>query len=171
MGPAYKRAGSWWRLAQVAIWLLIALLGLLGAVLAATKTQTSIAVLAGGLVATLTAFTSSAHPGRQADGYENARLAIRDQTHRTRIYGVRVPTDEVAHPRPTISVRVRLSELGSDSVVFPGYARGAHGGREAHKFLLEVGEQEWVPGAVRCYRALAAVGRGASFAGLVAPLP
>jgi hypothetical protein len=76
---SYKRVGSWWRGAQVAIWLFIAVLGLLGAALAATKTHPTVAVIAGGLVATLTAFTSAAHPGRQADGYANARLAIRDQ--------------------------------------------------------------------------------------------
>jgi hypothetical protein len=36
-------------------------------------------VVAGGLVATLTTFSQAAHPGRQADGYQDARLAIRDE--------------------------------------------------------------------------------------------
>jgi pheromone shutdown protein TraB len=76
---SYKEVGSRWRTAQVAIWTLIAALGLLGAALAVTESQHTIAVIAGGLVATLTAFTSAAHPGRQADGYEIARLKIRDQ--------------------------------------------------------------------------------------------
>jgi hypothetical protein len=62
-------------------------------------------------------------------------------------------------------------EFQSDPVVLPGYARGAHGGREPHKFLLEVVEQEWMPGAVSCYRAPDAVGRSASFVGLISPLP
>lgn len=76
---SYKEVGSRWRTAQVAIWILIAALGLLGAALAVTESQHTIAVIAGGLVATLTAFTSAAHPGRQADGYVKARLDIRDQ--------------------------------------------------------------------------------------------
>jgi hypothetical protein len=77
---SYEKKGFWWRVAQVAIWLLIAALGLLGAALAAAKTADTVAVVAGGLVAALSAFTSAAHPGRQADEYETARLAIRDQT-------------------------------------------------------------------------------------------
>jgi hypothetical protein len=76
---SYQRTGSSWRIAQVAIWLFTAFLGLLGAALAVTDAEHTVAVVAGGLVATLTTFTQAAHPGRQADGYENARLAIRDE--------------------------------------------------------------------------------------------
>lgn len=75
----YRRAEHWWRAAQVAAWALIIILGLLGAALGGTGSHHTIAVLAGGLVATLTAFTQAAHPGRQADGYEAARRAIRDE--------------------------------------------------------------------------------------------
>lgn len=76
---SYKEVGSRWRTVQVAIWILIAALGLLVSALAVTESQHTIAVIAGGLVATLTAFTSAAHPGRQADSFVDARLQIRDQ--------------------------------------------------------------------------------------------
>jgi hypothetical protein len=75
----YRRAASLWRAAQVGSWLAIASLGLLGSVLAAVESGHIIAVVAGSLVAILTTFAQAAHPGRQADGYQNARRAIRDE--------------------------------------------------------------------------------------------
>lgn len=76
---SYRLRGRAWRCAQILIWLSIALLGLLGSVLAATNTASTVAIVAGALVGILTTFTQAAHPGRQADGHEAARLAMRDE--------------------------------------------------------------------------------------------
>jgi hypothetical protein len=76
---SYRWLGRVWRGAQILTWLAIALLGLLGSILAATNTASTIAIVAGALVGILTTFSHAAHPGRQADGYESARLAIRDE--------------------------------------------------------------------------------------------
>lgn len=75
----YRCRGRVWRGAQILIWLSIALLGLLGSVLAATDTANTIAIVAGALVGILTTFTQAAHPGRQADAHEVVRLAMRDE--------------------------------------------------------------------------------------------
>jgi Protein of unknown function (DUF4231) len=75
----YQKSATRWRVVQVGIWLTIAFLGLLGSVLAAVESGHIIAVVAGSLVAILTTFTQAAHPGRQADGYNNARREIRDE--------------------------------------------------------------------------------------------
>jgi hypothetical protein len=76
---SYRCRGRAWRCAQILIWLSIALLGLLGSILAATNSATVIAIVAGALVGILTTFTQAAHPGRQADGHETARLEMRDE--------------------------------------------------------------------------------------------
>jgi hypothetical protein len=75
----YARSSTLWRVAQVGIWLTIASLGLLGSVLAAVESGHIIAVAAGALVATLTTFAQAARPGLQADGYDNAQRAMRDE--------------------------------------------------------------------------------------------
>jgi hypothetical protein len=75
----YRKLATRWRAAQVGSWLAIVSLGLLGSVLAAVESGRIIAVVAGSLVAILTTFAQTAHPGRQADGYDNARRAIRDE--------------------------------------------------------------------------------------------
>jgi hypothetical protein len=76
---SYRCRGRVWRGAQILIWLSIALLGLLGSVLATTDTASIFAILAGAGVAILTTFTQAAHPGRQADAHEDARLLMRDE--------------------------------------------------------------------------------------------
>ncbi len=75
----YRYWGIAWRCAQILIWLAIALLGLLGSVLAATHTASIVAIVAGALVGILTTFSHAAHPGRQADGYEAAEHAMLDE--------------------------------------------------------------------------------------------
>jgi hypothetical protein len=77
-----RQYGNWanlWRVAQVGIWLTVASLGLLGSVLAAVESGHIIAVVAGSLVAILTTFAQAARPGLQADGYTNAKRAMRDE--------------------------------------------------------------------------------------------
>jgi len=79
---SYRRRGRAWRFAQFLTWLAIALLGLLGSVLAAAHTGNTgriFAIVAGALVGILTTFSHTAHPGRQADGHEIARLKMRDE--------------------------------------------------------------------------------------------
>ncbi|MGN6167947.1 MAG: hypothetical protein ACTHQQ_07215 [Solirubrobacteraceae bacterium] len=76
---SYRTAARAWRGAQISIWLLIALLGLLISVFAGFKTGHGFTIVAGALVATLTTLTNASHPSKQADGYLNARLALRDQ--------------------------------------------------------------------------------------------
>jgi hypothetical protein len=79
---SYRFRGRVWRGAQILTWLAIALLGLLGSVLAAASTGDTgriFAIVAGALVGILSTFSQAAHPGRQADAHETARLAIRDE--------------------------------------------------------------------------------------------
>lgn len=76
---SYRRQARWWRAAQISIWLLIALLGLLISVFAGFKTGHGFTLVAGALVATLTTLVNASHPAKQADGYLNARLALRDE--------------------------------------------------------------------------------------------
>jgi hypothetical protein len=76
---SYRGQARAWRAGQISIWLLIALLGLLISVFAGFKTGHGFTIVAGALVATLTTLTNASHPSKQADGYLNARLALRDQ--------------------------------------------------------------------------------------------
>lgn len=75
---SYKRAATSWRLAQVFLWAVIAGLGVAAAALGVNGSDGVAPVIVGSLIATLTGFTSAAHPGRLADEFENARLEIRD---------------------------------------------------------------------------------------------
>jgi hypothetical protein len=75
---AYRRNARWWRIVQISIWLLITFLGLLVSLLAGFKTGHGITLVAGALIATLTTLTNATHPGKKADGYLTARLALRD---------------------------------------------------------------------------------------------
>ncbi len=77
---SYRLQARCWRAAQISIWLLIALLGLLISVFAGFKTGHGFTLVAGALVATLTTLTNASHPAKQADGYLNARLALRDES-------------------------------------------------------------------------------------------
>lgn len=76
---SYRTQARAWRAAQVLIWLLIAVLGLLVSVFAGFKTGHGFTIIAGALVATLTTLTNATHPSKQADGYLTARLALRDE--------------------------------------------------------------------------------------------
>jgi hypothetical protein len=76
---SYRSWGRVWRGAQIGLWLAVALLGLVGSVLAMAHAASGVAIVAGALVGILTTFSQAAHPGRQADGYETARLAMRDE--------------------------------------------------------------------------------------------
>ena len=75
---SYRKQARSWRTAQVSIWLLIAVLGLLISVFAGFKSGHGFTIIAGALVATLTTLTNATHPSKQADGYLTARLALRD---------------------------------------------------------------------------------------------
>ena len=76
---SWRKQARWWRAAQISIWLLIALLGLLISVFAGFKSGHGFTIIAGALVATLTTLTNATHPAKQADGYLTARLALRDE--------------------------------------------------------------------------------------------
>ena len=76
---SWRKQARWWRAAQLSIWLLIALLGLLISVFAGFKSGHGFTIIAGALVATLTTLTNATHPAKQADGYLNARLTLRDE--------------------------------------------------------------------------------------------
>lgn len=53
--------------------------GLLVSILAGFKTGHGFTIVAGALVALLTTLTNALHPSQAADGYQDARLALRDQ--------------------------------------------------------------------------------------------
>ena len=74
----YRSQTSRWRRVQIATWLVTAILGLLVSVLAGLKTGHTVLILAGALVATLTTFNQAMHPGRRANGYDTARLQLRE---------------------------------------------------------------------------------------------
>lgn len=76
---SWRKQARWWRAAQISIWLLIALLGLVISVLAGFKSGHGFTIIAGALIATLTTLTDAMHPAKQADGYLNARLTLRDE--------------------------------------------------------------------------------------------
>jgi hypothetical protein len=76
---SYRNQARSWRIAQVSIWLLITVLGLLISVFAGFKSGQGFTIVAGALVATLTTLTNATHPSKQADGYHTARLALRDE--------------------------------------------------------------------------------------------
>jgi hypothetical protein len=76
---SYRKQARSWRAAQILIWLLIALLGLLVSVFAGFKSGHGFTIVAGALVATLTTLTNATHPAKEADGYLAARLALRDE--------------------------------------------------------------------------------------------
>ena len=76
---SWRVKARWWRTAQISIWLLLAILGLLISVFAGFKTGQGFTIIAGALVATLTTLTNAARPSKQADGYRTARFALRDE--------------------------------------------------------------------------------------------
>ncbi len=76
---AYCNASRYWRVAQISIWVLIAVLGLLVTIFAGYKTGHGFTIVAGALIAMLTTFSNSVHPAQKADGYGNARLGLRDE--------------------------------------------------------------------------------------------
>lgn len=76
---SYRKQAVWWRTAQISIWLLLAVLGLLISVFAGFQTGHGFTIIAGALVATLSTLTNAVHPSKQADGYLNARLALREE--------------------------------------------------------------------------------------------
>jgi hypothetical protein len=76
---SYRRWARGWRIAQISIWVVITLLGLLISVFAGFKVGHGFTIVAGALVATLTTLANATHPAQQADGYLNARLGLRDE--------------------------------------------------------------------------------------------
>jgi hypothetical protein len=76
---SYARQARSWRAAQILIWLLIVLLGLLISVFAAFKSNHGFTIVAGALIATLTTLANATHPARQADAFTTAGLALRDE--------------------------------------------------------------------------------------------
>ena len=76
---SWRIQARWWRTAQISIWLLIAILGLLISVFAGFKSGHGFTIIAGALVATLTTLTNALHPSKQASGYLTARLTLRDE--------------------------------------------------------------------------------------------
>lgn len=75
----YRWWARTWRVAQVAIWLLVAVLGLLITVFAGYKIGHGFTIVAGALIAMLTTFSNATHPAQKADGYLNGRLGLRDE--------------------------------------------------------------------------------------------
>lgn len=75
----YRRASRAWRAAQISIWVLVALLGLLITIFAGYNTGHGFTIVAGALIAMLTTFSNSARPAQKADGYGNAHLGLRDE--------------------------------------------------------------------------------------------
>jgi hypothetical protein len=76
---SYSRTSRYWRGAQISIWALIAVFGLLITIFAGYKTGHGFTIVAGALIAMLTTFSNSVHPAQKADGYGNARLNLRDE--------------------------------------------------------------------------------------------
>jgi hypothetical protein len=76
---SYRAWARGWRAAQISIWVLIALLGLLISVFAGFKVGHGFTIVAGALIATLTTLTNATHPAQQAAGYLTARLGLRDE--------------------------------------------------------------------------------------------
>jgi hypothetical protein len=76
---SYRAWARGWRVAQISVWVLIALLGLLISVFAGFKVGHGFTIVAGALIATLTTLTNATHPAQQADGYLTARLGLRDE--------------------------------------------------------------------------------------------
>lgn len=75
----WRSQARWWRCAQISIWLVLAVLGLLISVFAGLKSGHGFTIIAGALVATLTTLTNAVHPSKQAEGYRTARYALRDE--------------------------------------------------------------------------------------------
>jgi hypothetical protein len=76
---SYQKASRYWRAAQISVWSAVVLLGALISIFAAFKTGHGFTIIAGTLVALLTTLTNALHPSQEADGYGDARLALRDQ--------------------------------------------------------------------------------------------
>jgi hypothetical protein len=76
---SYRKSARSWRAAQILLWLVVAVFGLLVSILAGFKTGHGFTIVAGALVALLTTLTNALHPSQAADGYQDARLALRDQ--------------------------------------------------------------------------------------------
>jgi hypothetical protein len=76
---SYRSSTKWWRYLQYGLWSALVILGSFISIFAAFKTGHAFTIVAGSVVALITTFTNVLHPGQQADGYEAARLAIRDE--------------------------------------------------------------------------------------------
>jgi hypothetical protein len=76
---SYQKASRRWRIAQIFLWSAVVVLGALISIFAAFKTGHGFTIIAGTLVALLTTLTNALHPSQEADGYGDARLALRDQ--------------------------------------------------------------------------------------------
>lgn len=76
---SYRNSSRAWRAAQVSIWLLITVFGLLITIFAGYNIGHGFTIIAGALIAMLTTFSNSVHPAQKADGYGNARLGLRDE--------------------------------------------------------------------------------------------
>jgi hypothetical protein len=76
---SYQKSAREWRVAQISLWSAVVVLGALISILAAFKTGHGFTIVAGTLVALLTTLTNALHPSQAADGYEDARLALRDE--------------------------------------------------------------------------------------------
>jgi hypothetical protein len=76
---SYRKSARGWRTAEISLWGLVTVLGLLISILAGLKTGQNFTLVVGALIALLTTLTNTLHPSKQADGYEDARLALRDQ--------------------------------------------------------------------------------------------
>jgi hypothetical protein len=58
---------------------MVAVLGLLISIFAGFKIGHGFTIVAGAVVALFTTLTNALHPAQEADGYQDARLALRDQ--------------------------------------------------------------------------------------------
>ena len=76
---SYRKSARAWRGAQVSIWALIAILGLLTTVFAGFSVGHGFTIVGGALIATLTTFSNAARPAQKADGYSTARSGLRDE--------------------------------------------------------------------------------------------
>jgi hypothetical protein len=76
---SYQKWSRGWRIAQISLWAMVTVLGLLISIFASFKTGHAFTVVFGAVVALLTTLTNALHPAQEADGYQDARLALRDQ--------------------------------------------------------------------------------------------
>jgi hypothetical protein len=76
---SYRYWAIGWRIAQISLWLLVTLIGLCISVLGGFKSGRGLMIFFGALVATLTTLTNAMHPAREADGYNDARVRLREE--------------------------------------------------------------------------------------------